>query len=185
VEIICLFLEVEKLMDEESFPKIQIDISDETRKALADLDAKQKSIYGDLANQMKDLNKALSADFIIPNYAESVGQLSFRKENPAQWAFERLTKYIAEFEKNLDLDHEVGACLVSFGRESTFHISKIGYSGPDIIAFYGVMENGAHVQLIQNISQLNVLLIALPKIDENPRRIGFDLGDQEIVSGGK
>ena len=34
------------------------------------------------------------------------------KLNPAEWAHERLGKYIKEFEAELDDDHEIGARLV-------------------------------------------------------------------------
>ena len=92
---------------------------------------------------------------------------------PAKHTHERLLSYIKDFEDDLDDDHEVGAKLVSFGSGVTFHILKVGYSGPDIITFNGILENGDRVQLVQNISQLNVLLVAMTKLEENPRRIGF------------
>jgi hypothetical protein len=96
-----------------------------------------------------------------------------RKENPAKWTFKVLTEYIKNFEANLDQEHEIGAHLVSFGREIIFHIRDVGYCSPNIITFYGVNENGENVQLIQNYTQLNVLAIVVKKIEEKPRRIGF------------
>jgi hypothetical protein len=97
--------------------------------------------------------------------------------NAAEWMFERLKRYIQEFESHLDDDHEVGAHLVSFGHELTFH--DMGYHGPDIITFYGRNERGEDVQLIQHTSQLNVLLVAVRKQQEKPRRIGFVLDQKE------
>jgi hypothetical protein len=93
--------------------------------------------------------------------------------NPAAWAYERLGKYFKDFEADLDEEHEIGARLVSFGQTVTFHILNIGYYGPDIITFYGINENNERIQLIQNISQLSVLLIAMKKLGDKPRRIGF------------
>jgi len=81
--------------------------------------------------------------------------------------------YINSFERNLDQEHEVGARLVSFGSTVTFHIQDIGYYGPDIITFYGINEHDEEIQLIQNISQLSVLLIAMKKLGGQPVRIGF------------
>jgi hypothetical protein len=92
--------------------------------------------------------------------------------SPAESTYNRLRKYIADFEANLDDEHEIGARLVSFGQTLQFHIESLGYHGPDIITFEGV-DKGQRVQLIQNISQLNVLLVAVKKIGENARRIGF------------
>lgn len=105
----------------------------------------------------------------IPNIHE------IKMPNPAKWMYERLMEYINNFEKDLDEDHEIGARLVSFGQTVTFHIQEIGYYGPDIISFYGINENNETVQLIQHISQLSVLLIAMTKIGDVPRRIGFEV----------
>jgi len=93
----------------------------------------------------------------------------------AEWTYERLVGYINDFEATLDDEHEVGARLVSFGDSVTFHIEDIGFWGPDIITFVGKADDGSNIQLIQNISQLSVLLIAMKKEDDEPRRIGFDL----------
>jgi hypothetical protein len=93
--------------------------------------------------------------------------------NPAKWTYQRLIEYINSFERNLDQEHEVGARLVSFGSTVTFHIQDIGYYGPDIITFYGINEHDEEIQLIQNISQLSVLLIAMKKLGGQPVRIGF------------
>jgi hypothetical protein len=73
-----------------------------------------------------------------------------------------------DFEAELDDDHEIGARLVSFGQNVTFHIEDIGYHGPDMITFYGRTESMEKVQLIQNISQLSVLLIAVNKQQSKP-----------------
>lgn len=95
--------------------------------------------------------------------------------NPAKWTHKRIAEYIQSFEEDLDDDHEIGARLVSFGQTIVFHIQDIGYYGPDIITFHGVNEQGERVQLIQNISQLSVLLVAMKKLGDKPKRIGFDL----------
>jgi Family of unknown function (DUF6173) len=97
--------------------------------------------------------------------------------SPAEWAYERLVKYVLQFEAQLDQDHELGGRLVSFGPQMQFHILDLGYWNPDIITFDGLDQNGNRVRLIQNVSQLNVLLVAMQKRkpDEPPRRIGFEL----------
>ncbi|MEI7817972.1 MAG: DUF6173 family protein, partial [Desulfuromonadales bacterium] len=98
--------------------------------------------------------------------------------NPAKWTHKRLATYIQDFESNLDNEHEIGARLVSFGSAITFHIQDIGYYGPDIITFDGLNDAGETVKLIQNISQLSVLLVAMKKLEEKPRRIGFKLTEE-------
>ncbi len=93
----------------------------------------------------------------------------------AAWMHERVVKSINDFEEDLDNDHEVGARLVSFGTELTFHIEDVGYWGPDMIIFYGMNSSNKKVQLLQHLSQLSVLLVAVDKMQEEPRRIGFRL----------
>lgn len=100
-------------------------------------------------------------------------------DNPARWMFERLATYIKQFEGALDDEHEVGARLVSFGQNLTFHIEDMGYFGPDLIVFYGKNDQGEAVQLIQHISQLSVLLVGVRKQADRPRRIGFILDEKE------
>ena len=98
--------------------------------------------------------------------------------SPAESVFRRLVLYIREFEAHLDPDKEIGGRMVSFGSMVQFHIVDMGYWGPDIITFDGVDEYGNRMKLIQNISQLNVLLVEMPKRqpEAEPRRIGFELG---------
>ena len=63
----------------------------------------------------------------------TVPKLLVSQVNPAEWMYERLVRSVKQFEDDLDGDHEVGARLVSFGTELTFHIEDVGYWGPDII----------------------------------------------------
>jgi hypothetical protein len=102
-----------------------------------------------------------------------------RIPNVAESAFQRLVKMIQSFESRLDDGHEIGVNLVSFGASTVFHIESVGYYGPDIITFHGVNENQERLQLIQHVSQLSVLLVAVKKIGDAPRRIGFIWDDDK------
>jgi len=93
--------------------------------------------------------------------------------SPAQSMFKRLQKQILDFEAKLNDDQEIAVRLVSFSDSQVFHIQGMGYHGPDIITFVAVSPEGEHVQLIQHVSQLNVLLIAAKKLGPKPQRIGF------------
>ncbi|HEX2114271.1 MAG TPA: DUF6173 family protein [Alphaproteobacteria bacterium] len=110
------------------------------------------------------------------------GDASDAATSPAESTYRRLMKYIGQFEMQLDRDHEIGGRFVSFGDDSLFHIADVGYWNPDIITFDGFDQNGNRVKLIQHVSQLNVLLVAVRKMTppaEPPRRIGFYLGKGE------
>ena len=99
------------------------------------------------------------------------------QKSAAQWAYERLIIYIQNFEKQLDADHEVAMGFTG-SSAGTLRIEGLGFYDPDIVTFYGSNESGARTQLIQHVSQLNVMLMALPKPTEQaePNRIGFQLG---------
>jgi hypothetical protein len=95
--------------------------------------------------------------------------------NPAKWMHERIVRKINTFEERLDADHEVGGRLVSFGPDAVFHIENVGFWGPDMITFEGFDRDGRKVELLQHITQLSVLLVAVNKVHEKPRRIGFEM----------
>ena len=96
------------------------------------------------------------------------------QKTPAQWAYERLILYVQKFEEGLDSDHEIGMGFAG-SEAGTLHIKGMGYFAPDIITFYGVDQNGTKTQLVQHVSQLNVMLKAAPKRHDKAERIGFEL----------
>ncbi|MCX5864163.1 MAG: DUF6173 family protein [Deltaproteobacteria bacterium] len=105
---------------------------------------------------------------------QQIAERAHKDRNPVIEVCESLAKYIQEFEASLSSDQEVGARLVTFGQAVTFHISQVGFSKPNIVTFYGTTDNGEQVQLIQHVSQLSVLLIAMKRVSEEPKRpIGF------------
>ncbi|SFJ83246.1 DUF6173 family protein [Celeribacter neptunius] len=107
---------------------------------------------------------------------EAIARKPVEEKSPAEWAYERLILYIQNFEEQLDGDHEIAMGFA--GSDSgVMRIEGIGFFDPDIVTFYGSDETGAKTQLIQHVTQLNVMLRALPKQvdDEAPARIGFRL----------
>ncbi|OWU85432.1 hypothetical protein ATO6_00280 [Oceanicola sp. 22II-s10i] len=96
-------------------------------------------------------------------------------KSPAEWAYERLIIYIQNFEKQLDAEHEVAIGLTG-SEVGVLRIEGMGYFDPDIVTFYGTDTDGLKTQLIQHVSQLNVMLRALPRAPDAPvHRIGFRL----------
>jgi hypothetical protein len=96
-------------------------------------------------------------------------------ENYASAFYKRLTEWINKFDASLDQEHEVGVRLVTFGQTVVFHLNSLGYSNPSLICFYGTMDDGSPVELIQHVSQISLLLTKLPRKDPSaPKRpIGF------------
>ncbi|MEM8654837.1 MAG: hypothetical protein AAGF36_08830 [Pseudomonadota bacterium] len=114
-----------------------------------------------------------AADQPVP---KGVAKTPPEKKSPAQWAYERIILYLKNFEESLDNEHEMAMGFTG-GDAGVLRIEGMGYYPPDIVTFYGSDPTGAKTQAIQHVSQLNVMLRALPKAVEQaePRRIGFRL----------
>ena len=103
------------------------------------------------------------------------------KANYASEFYERLQKWIGNFDATLDEQHEVGVRLVSFGQTFVFHLEALGYWNPSLISFSGKTEAGEPVELIQHVSQISILLMKLPRKDPSKpkRQIGFSSVEEE------
>ncbi|MCX7558795.1 DUF6173 family protein [Sulfitobacter sp. F26204] len=110
------------------------------------------------------------------NLPKSVKAEPMTQKSPAQWAYERTVLYLKTFEEQLDNEQEVAMGFTG-GDAGVLRIEGMGYFDPDIVTFYGTDNAGARTQLVQHVSQLNVMLRALPKSVEGsaPNRIGFRL----------
>ncbi|MBC7132120.1 MAG: hypothetical protein H5U16_03320 [Roseovarius sp.] len=119
----------------------------------------------------------------IEEAARALTQAPLDGKSPAQWAYERLILYIRNFEETLDDAHEVAMGFAG-SDAGTIRIEGMGYFDPDILTFYGQDQMGMRTQLIQHVSQLSVMLRALPKQAEEapPARIGFRLA-QDLEQG--
>lgn len=109
----------------------------------------------------------------INDSMDEIRRLEHRRNNPVMDICVAIEKYVVDFESALDSNHEVGVRLASFGGVILFHVEQIGFSKPNIITFYGSTPEGERVQLVQHSSQLNFLLKAVEKRQEQPNRIGF------------
>jgi len=100
------------------------------------------------------------------------------RDNPAEWAFVRLSKLIDDFEKGLNPDEEVGATVVGLPGDATLKFDEVGFWEPDLLLFSGKNSDGKPVRVIQHYEALNVTLSASKKPEEREaRRIGFQLSE--------
>ncbi|MEP3441982.1 MAG: DUF6173 family protein [Sulfitobacter sp.] len=98
------------------------------------------------------------------------------QKSAAQWAYERTVLYLKKFEEGLDDEHEIAMGFAG-ADAGVLKIEGMGYFDPDIVTFYGADTSGTKMQLVQHISQLNVLFRAVAKEKKaaTPNRIGFKL----------
>ncbi len=110
------------------------------------------------------------------NAPAALSKKPVEQKSPAEWAYERLIIYIQNFEKTLDNEHEVAMGFTG-GNAGILRIEGMGFFDPDIVTFYGSDPAGGKTQLVQHVTQLNVMLRALPKPEPTvePTRIGFRL----------
>lgn len=114
---------------------------------------------------------------IMPEFQTTESLLSAlepRDYSLADYSYEVILERIKEFEDDLDNEHEIALRLASFGQSITLSVTDIGYSNPSTLVFYGYVGDQP-ATLIQHVSQLNFLLLAVKKADPEkpPRRIGF------------
>jgi hypothetical protein len=110
-----------------------------------------------------------------PARTEKTDVVETPETNPARWMHERLVNQIVEFEKSLDAEHEVGGRFVQGPNAEAVHIENVASWGPDMIIFVGAFPDGRKFELIQHYSQVSLFLVAMRPVNEEPRRIGFDL----------
>jgi hypothetical protein len=107
--------------------------------------------------------------------AETAGVPAEKPFDPSAWMHERIVHQIMEFEKNLGPDHEIGGRFVEGPSNEPLHITNVASWGPDMVMFMGQFPDGRRFELLQHYSQVSMLLVAVPKMREEPRRIGFEL----------
>lgn len=112
----------------------------------------------------------------VKQVAADLDSVAVEDKSEAEWAYERLVIYIQEFEEQLDNEHEVAMGFAG-SEAGILQIEGMGFFAPDILTFHGTDEDGVPTQLIQHVTQLSVILRALPKADteEAAKRIGFSL----------
>jgi Family of unknown function (DUF6173) len=125
--------------------------------------------------ELQDANAEVPAPIRPPATSAIGAPPAQQPHNPAQWMHERLVHQIIEFEKRIGPDHEVGGRFVEGPGSEPLHLANIASWGPDMILFMGQFPDGRKWELLQHYSQVSLLLIAVPKMTDEPRRIGFEL----------
>lgn len=124
-------------------------------------------------------------NFKIPDISSSLMAAQMKVEagklGYADVMYKRIMYQIGAFEKELNTDEEVGAYLASFGKEIIIQIEDVGYHNPYFIIFYGINTiDGSKVKLVQHVSQINILFIAVKiKEEREAHRIGFQIEEKE------
>ncbi|WP_319796562.1 hypothetical protein [Nitrobacter sp.] len=107
----------------------------------------------------------------IQGLTSELAEAARYRNNPAGYMIERLKAQLKIFQRKISDDAEVGIMVA--GNAGTFHLRQISVSNPDMLIFDGIDQDGRTMQLFQHHSQLSVMLVEVPKIEDQPYRIGF------------
>ena len=93
----------------------------------------------------------------------------------AQIVSQNLYQEILNYQSNLPSTEDVAMSIVKFNESITLLVYSIGYIGYNLVRFGGKDSSGKPLELIQHVSQLNFLLMVVPKPESEvpKRKIGF------------
>lgn len=130
--------------------------------------------------QLRIANELKQQQELYQNRDELLSAASISDTEYASYSYEVIMERIQEFENDLDDEHEVAIKLASFGQSVTLSVTDVGYSNPYTLVFYGYVGDQP-ATLIQHMTQLNFLLLAVKKADPEkpPRRIGFAVASED------
>lgn len=112
---------------------------------------------------------AIASNTAICAEAEQAATLQAAEE-----VFNHILGRVKQFQTDLPAEHELGLQLPDLGGGHTLHVRGMGFKNPNIIEFYGMLDGERQVALIQHISQLNFMMVAVPPpANQEPYRIGF------------
>lgn len=106
---------------------------------------------------------------------KTIDMATIQEGSVAQIVAQNIYEEIVRYQSQLPEDNDVAMSVVQFGQSTTIFVDSIGYIGYNIIRFGGLGSSGKPMELLQHVSQLNFLLMVVPKAEpEVPkRRIGF------------
>jgi len=107
-------------------------------------------------------------------------------QSPAERACMVIIHAIRSFEAQLGSGDEVAMGFTG-GEAGILRIAGLGFHPPDLVTFQGKSDDGRRMHLIQHVSQVSVVLRAVPKAEPHgpARRIGFDLIPDTFWAGGE
>lgn len=132
---------------------------------LADVLAEAKRINQEIidANAIRVANQNLQDEIMKCNTSKQIA--------------EKLYLATINFQDNLPNGYDVGLQLVQFGTFILVLVENISYINHSLVVFEGTdSSSGNPVRLIQNVSQVNFLLMAVknPEPETPKRKIGFE-----------
>lgn len=86
-------------------------------------------------------------------------------------AFEAFSGQVRQLEAMLGRDSEIGLMIPGAGSSVRIHLRNFALIGQELICFLGVDTEKRNVRLMQNTSQLSVMILEVPKLGDIAFRI--------------
>ena len=126
------------------------------------MDEKETLVVEGLATQalvgaVNAMQKSSSAKQKMINAA------TIQEQSIAEIVAENIYRELLNYQASLSDTEDVAMSIVQFNESITILVDSIGYIGYNLIRFLGKDNLGKPLELIQHISQLNFLLMVVPK----------------------
>ena len=125
-----------------------------------------------VAPRMPDFAADIAASMAEKRRRDEERQAKIAGRYDAAFVFQHLMQRVEQFQKGLKENEEIGLQLANYGLATQLHIRIIGFQNPNLLEFSGLID-GNEAVLVQHISQLNFMLIAVKPVEEMPFRIRF------------
>jgi hypothetical protein len=135
---------------------------------------------GDVMRQIQETSQSPNLDlFSMPEIDfEAIEEHKQRTAGrfEANEVYDYLLAKVEAYQSHLKQDQELGIRLSNYGAAESLHVRRIDFCNPSLIIFEGLLPDGSEAELVQHVSQLNFLLVAVQPVgEEAPYRIGFEL----------
>jgi hypothetical protein len=93
----------------------------------------------------------------------------------AENMYDQVVAQVRMFSGRICEEYNGGVLFGAVGSTQNLVLTQIRYKNPDLLIFLGELEGGAPAEILMHVSQLHIILVAIPKkSEEAKRRIGFE-----------
>ena len=108
------------------------------------------------------------------NFQNKQLQNEIARTNNAEYISKVIGQKINDFQSALSDNEDVALQIIQFNNSIILYVTEVSHLGTGLILFRGFDVEKRPCEIVQHISQINLLLMIVPKAPEVPhRKIGF------------
>lgn len=125
-------------------------------------------------NQYNPLNNPEIVRQMQENARNKELQNEIAKTNNAEYIAKVIGQKIVNFQSLLSDVQDVALQIIQFNNSIILYVTEVSHLGTGLIVFQGVGVDELPCEIVQHISQINLMMKIVPKLPEAPhRKIGF------------